>query len=125
VSLHEYVVSRELERQDVPFYALIMAAARKADSANLERLEAAFPEAVAELRARYNAPGGEIPEDHPPAPPGPVCSRCEDTHTMTLRDRYVPCTFCPTPCPSCRGHLTAYCRTTPCPCACHPRRRPS
>lgn len=57
----------------------------------------------------------------------PICSTCNDTHTMTLhgpngdvlRDREVPCTYCPTPCERCRQHLGAFCATTPCPCVCH------
>lgn len=63
MSLHEYMVSKELDRDDPPFYALIMAASRKADSDNFEALERAFPECIAEFRARYNAPGGRLPED--------------------------------------------------------------
>ena len=51
----------------------------------------------------------------------PVCSHCNDTHVMTLRDQAVPCTRCPTPCRACangdgRG---AFCFHTPCDCACH------
>jgi len=49
-----------------------------------------------------------------------VCATCLDTHTMTLRDRQVPCTFCPTPCEACRaGGNGAYCAKTPCACDCH------
>jgi hypothetical protein len=58
MSLHEYQVSLELEREGRPFYALIMAAMRGADSDNLERLRRQWPEVWAELRARYDAPGG-------------------------------------------------------------------
>lgn len=64
----------------------------------------------------------------------PVCERCKDTHTMTFHtgsgdERQVPCTFCPTPCESCRGRYrqggaSAYCAKTPCDCECHlPRSR--
>lgn len=53
------------------------------------------------------------------AHPRIVCSTCNDTHRMPLRDRVVQCTRCPSPCPRCRGNNTAYCRTTPCTCRCH------
>jgi hypothetical protein len=39
-----------------------MAAMRKADDTNLEKLKSVFPETLAELRARYNAPGGALNE---------------------------------------------------------------
>ena len=58
MSLFDYRASRELYAQDLPFYALIMAAMRGADPFNLATLKAAFPETWAELDARYNAPGG-------------------------------------------------------------------
>jgi hypothetical protein len=56
---YDYIASRELSLQ--PFYALIMAAMRKADSYNLEALKKAFPEVWIELQVRYNAPGGFLP----------------------------------------------------------------
>jgi hypothetical protein len=42
------------------FYSLLMATIREAGSEELERLESAFPDTVAELRKRYNAPGGAL-----------------------------------------------------------------
>jgi len=60
VSRYEYIASQELEREGRPFYALIMAAMRGADSDNLERLRREWPEVWAELRARYDAPGGVL-----------------------------------------------------------------
>lgn len=63
MSLHEYLVSQELDRDHPPFYALIMAAMVKADSRNIALLRSAFPETFAELDARYNAPGGRLPSD--------------------------------------------------------------
>lgn len=45
------------------FYATLMLAMNRADSKNLEKLTAAFPEVWAEMRARYNAPGGVLPGD--------------------------------------------------------------
>ena len=61
MSYYDYRVSASLELQDVPFYALVMAAARRADTTNLTKLRMAWPELVAELEARYNAPGGLLP----------------------------------------------------------------
>lgn len=61
MSLHDYEISKALTVQDPPFYALIMAAMRLADSSNAAALRAAFPGTWAELQARYNAPGG-MPE---------------------------------------------------------------
>lgn len=60
MSLHEYHVSVEIGRLDFAFYALIMAAMRKADDSNLEKLVSAWPEVWRELQARYRAPGGII-----------------------------------------------------------------
>lgn len=60
MTLYDYRISQRLELEDVPFYALIMAAMRKADSRNLVKLMAAWPEVHAELLERYHAPGGLI-----------------------------------------------------------------
>jgi hypothetical protein len=60
----DYVIARKLLLlHDPPFYALIQAAMRKADSGNAVRLWRAFPEVWVELNARYNAPGGKLPGD--------------------------------------------------------------
>lgn len=61
VSRYDYKVSRQLD--DIPFYALVMAAMRRADSRNLVLLRSAFPDVYDELHARYNAPGGVLPTD--------------------------------------------------------------
>lgn len=66
MSLYEYRESEKLER--VPFYALIMAAMRKADSTNIVLLRRAWPEVWVELEARYHAPGGLIAGDPHPHP---------------------------------------------------------
>lgn len=63
MSLHEYQESLRISRDDPPFYAIIMAAMRKADTDNAARLRAAFPDTWAELQERYNAPGGLIGEE--------------------------------------------------------------
>jgi hypothetical protein len=67
MTLHDYSVSRELERADHPFYGLVMAAMRRADTDNLAKLIYAWPEVYAELDARYNAPGARLPDDPQPA----------------------------------------------------------
>ena len=61
--LHAYHQSRRLEREDPTFAALIFLAVKKADVENLKRLQTAFPELVEEMRRRYNAKLGVLPED--------------------------------------------------------------
>ena len=62
MSLHEYVMSQEIAKEDYPFYALIMAAMRQADDVNGGMMHAAFPAVWTELQQRYNAPGGCLNE---------------------------------------------------------------
>ena len=61
MSLYDYQVSRQISEGDPPFYALIMAAMRKADTFNMAKLQRAFPAVYDEVSARYNAPGGMLP----------------------------------------------------------------
>jgi len=61
MSLYEYQESREPVISTAGFYALIMAAMRRADTDNLRKLQTCWPEVWAELQARYNAPGGLLP----------------------------------------------------------------
>ena len=63
MSLHEYQLGRVIAAEDFPFYALIHAALRQADTANAAKIEAAWPELAAEARERYNAPGAMLPTD--------------------------------------------------------------
>ena len=63
MSLYDYRESAEIAEKDYQFYALIMAAMRKADTDNLEILKVAFPEVYRELVKRYHAPAGEIEGD--------------------------------------------------------------
>ena len=63
MSYHEYLKGKELVLDDPPFYALIQAAMRRADSDNAEKLRSIFPGVWRELNARYNSPGGLLPED--------------------------------------------------------------
>ncbi len=46
-----------------PFYSLLMAAMREADSYNIERFEEHWPTILNEFRCRYHAPGGLLPRD--------------------------------------------------------------
>ena len=60
MSRYDYEISQELAAKDYPFYALIMAAMRRADTDNAELLRSAWPQIWYELKERYNAPGGVI-----------------------------------------------------------------
>lgn len=63
MSLYDYDRGRALAIADEPFYALIQAAMRRADSTNAAVLRAGWPDVWAELQARYNSPGGILPTD--------------------------------------------------------------
>lgn len=74
MSITEYNASRKLEllahnlRLEAganPFYSLLMATMRAADSDNTAKLMSVFPDTFEELRARYNAPGGLLIYDTP------------------------------------------------------------
>lgn len=71
MSLYDWKTAKELRDQDVPFYALIMAAMLKADTRNADLLVRAFPDTAAELERRYhsrlalNGIAGALPEDAP------------------------------------------------------------
>ena len=58
MSYYDYQVSKKISMEDYPFYALIMAAIRQADSENREKLKEAFPSTYKEFFLRYNAPLG-------------------------------------------------------------------
>jgi hypothetical protein len=58
--LYDYEQSRAIDALRPTFAAIVMAAARKADSDNLALLERCWPEIVSEMRARYDAPGGVL-----------------------------------------------------------------
>lgn len=63
MSLYDYKRSIEIAAKDYPFYSLVMAAMRQADSDNMEKLHTAFPWIYEELQLRYNAPGGLLPNE--------------------------------------------------------------
>jgi len=60
MSLRDYQMGLQIECKGYPFYALLQAAMRQADSDNLEKLQEAFPKVWQELAERYNAPGGVL-----------------------------------------------------------------
>ena len=61
MSHYDYKIAQQILASDPPFYALIQAAMRKADTDNLNALRLVFPGVHDELVARYNAPGGHLP----------------------------------------------------------------
>lgn len=61
MSFYDYEASQQIAAEEHPFYALIMAAIRQADTDNAATLRAAFPQVWDDLLARYNAPGGILP----------------------------------------------------------------
>ena len=63
MSRYDYEQSKEIELMDWPFYALVMAVMRKADSDNMTKMRRAFPDIHRELWLRYEAPGGWLPTD--------------------------------------------------------------
>ena len=62
-SLYDYTIGEAIYAQHYPFYALIQAAMRQADSDNLFKLQLLWPDVYADLVARYNAPGGVLAID--------------------------------------------------------------
>jgi hypothetical protein len=63
MSAYEYEISKMIAQSGAPFYALIMAAMRQADTVNLSLLRSVFPDVEKELLSRYNAPGGTLSGD--------------------------------------------------------------
>ncbi|MCK9597456.1 MAG: hypothetical protein M0R06_00370 [Sphaerochaeta sp.] len=67
MSLIDYRQGQQLARQvlaeKISFHAVIQCAMRIADTDNLERLQSAFPHVWNDLQLRYNAPGGQLPDD--------------------------------------------------------------
>jgi hypothetical protein len=63
MSYFHYQASKKISEGDPPFYALIMAAMRKADTRNTALLRAAWPKVWDDLQARHWAPGGVLDSD--------------------------------------------------------------
>jgi hypothetical protein len=68
MSHFDYEASKTVELYDLPFYAIIMAAMRRADTNNAALLAAAFPETWRELQDRYHAPDGLLPSEQAVTP---------------------------------------------------------
>lgn len=64
VSHFDYEASKAIALKDYPFYALIMAAMRQADTDSTEKLQVAFPDTWKELQVRYHTAGGLLPEEN-------------------------------------------------------------
>ena len=65
MSHYDYHFSQRDDLAVGPFYGIIMAAMRRADTDNLELLKEAFPSTWRELQERYWAPGGYLPGEVP------------------------------------------------------------
>lgn len=63
MSQYDYELGLRINAKNYPFYALIQAAMRQANSCNIEKLKEAFPDVWAELKAGYNALGGKLERD--------------------------------------------------------------
>lgn len=63
MSLFDYEQSRKVSALDPTFSALVMALLRKADTDNAARIAALWPHLYAELRERYDSPGGLLPDE--------------------------------------------------------------
>ena len=66
MSRYDYRQSAQIAAADLPFYALVMALYRQADTRNAAKIRAAWPDVVEELEARYRAPGGYLPGEIQP-----------------------------------------------------------
>ena len=68
---YAYHASLDIYRARHPFYAIIMAAMRDADTLNLASLKRCWPDVWEALQELYNTPMGEIPggEVEPTEPP--------------------------------------------------------
>ena len=58
MSYNDYEWSKKIALMQPPFYGIIMAAMRNADTDNLAALQQAFPHVWDELVERYRVPGG-------------------------------------------------------------------
>lgn len=63
---NEYQESQEIDRHGYGFYAIVMAAMLKADTANTHKLKHMWPWIYDELEARHNATGGHLSADFQP-----------------------------------------------------------
>lgn len=65
----DYETGRLIERlkheEDLPFHGIVQGLMRLADTRNLLMLRMCWPEVWADLWARYDSPGGRLPDDPP------------------------------------------------------------
>lgn len=66
MSFFDYQASRQLTTMSPPFYGLLMAAMRQADTTNAILLRQCWPQVWDELQARYDAPGGLLEGEREP-----------------------------------------------------------
>ncbi len=62
ISLYEYEQSKKIAAQGYPFYALMGALMRAADTRNTELLRQCWPDIWESMQRRYNAPLGVVEE---------------------------------------------------------------
>ena len=60
MSHYDYEMGLKISSKNYPFYALIQAAMRQADTDNAQRLKQAWHQVWDELQERYNSPGGKL-----------------------------------------------------------------
>lgn len=65
MSYHEYRVSQLITSKGYPFYAMLFAMIRQADSNNLEKIKQAWPARYEEFMSRYHSPGGLLGGERP------------------------------------------------------------
>ncbi len=64
IHVTDYWKMKRLVKEDFPFYAALAYLIHKADSDNLQKLALIWPEEVAGMQRRHNAPAGAItPEE--------------------------------------------------------------
>lgn len=63
MSYMDYKMSKAIVLQQYPFAAILMAAARVADTQSFDKLKQAFPEIITELQERYDSRGGVLDDD--------------------------------------------------------------
>lgn len=70
MSLYDWRWAESRAADDAPFYGLLFALIRRADTHNLERIRSAWPRHVAEAERRYNSPGGLLDVERCQKTPG-------------------------------------------------------
>ena len=64
MSYYDYRLSQRISTRNEPFYALLFALIREADSDNIEKIKRQWPDVWQEFYDRYNAPGGILEGDN-------------------------------------------------------------